>query len=118
MFFCILLLLGFLSCKNEISGQDKSKNIEAQFKKDSGILVDVRSMDEWNTGHHPKAMHSDWNSGELKTQSMNWDPNKAYYLHCAGGGRSGQAMEYLKNKGFKKVYNLGDYDDVKKLKLE
>ena len=114
IFLSMFLFLGFISC----SGQSKTKDIEAQFKKDSGILVDVRTMDEWNSGHHPKAIHSDWNSGEFKDQSTKWDPNKAYYLHCAAGGRSSKATDYLKSKGFMKVYNLGGYDDVKKLKLE
>jgi phage shock protein E len=113
-----MLFLGLFSCKNEISGQAKGKDIETQFKKDSGILVDVRTLDEWNEGHHKKAIHSDWNSGEFKEQSKNWDPSKAYYLHCAAGVRAGKAADYLKSKGFKKVYNLGGYDDVKNLKLE
>lgn len=118
IFLFMLLFLGFFSCKNEVSGQTKPKNIEAQIIKDKGILVDVRTMEEWNEGHHPKAIHSDWNSGEFKEQSKTWDPSKAYYLHCAAGGRSAEATKFLKSKGFHKVYNLGGYDDVKNLKLE
>ncbi len=114
----MLLILGLFSCKYEVTGQNKIKDIAAQFKKDSGILVDVRTIEEWNEGHHPKAILSDWDGGVFKVQSMKWDKSKAYYLHCAAGGRSGQASEYLKSKGFKKVYNLGGYDDVMKLKLE
>lgn len=118
IFLSALLIFSLLSCKTEVTGQNKIKDIAAQFKKDSGILVDVRTPEEWNEGHHPKAILADWNSGDFKKQAATWNPSNSYYLHCAAGGRSGQAVEYLKSKGFKKVYNLGGYNDVLKLKLE
>lgn len=118
LIFSLFIILGLSSCKNDATAQNKAKQIETQIKKDSGILIDVRTIEEWNSGHHPKAIHISWDNGDFQLQSKNWDPNKAYYLHCAAGGRSGSAAEFLKGKGFKKVYNLGGYDDVKNLKLD
>jgi rhodanese-related sulfurtransferase len=118
-FYVFLLFSIFcLSCKNEIAAQDKSKKIEEKFKKEQGILVDVRTDEEWNEGHHPNAIHADWNGGEFKKQMQSWDTSKSYFLHCAGGGRSEKAVEYMKSKGFIKSYNLGGYDQVKNLKLD
>jgi phage shock protein E len=114
----VLLFLGMFSCKSDISAQQDLKNLESRIKKENGILVDVRSLEEWNSGHHPKAIHLDWNGSTFKTVSASWDTSRSYYLHCAGGGRSARAVDYLKSKGFNKVYNLGGYDDVKNLKLE
>lgn len=114
----ILIVLGMFSCKSDIASQNKLKDIETQFKTEKGILVDVRSLEEWNSGHHTKAIHLDWNGGEFENKTKSWDPEKSYFLHCSVGGRSSKATNYLKSKGFKKVYNIGGYDDIKNLKLE
>lgn len=111
-FFASFIL--FISC--QVSGQDFVKDPAAQMKKQPGTIVDVRTLDEWNTGHHPKAIHADWLSDDFRKKSAGWDKSKTYYLHCAAGGRSGEAVEYLKKNGFKNVYNLGGYDRVKNLK--
>lgn len=115
-FFCFIGLFMFLACQNSVSGQEFVKDPAAQMKKEPGTIVDVRTLDEWNSGHHPKALHADWLSDDFKKKSASWDKSKSYYLHCAAGGRSGEAVQYLKSKGFKKVYNLGGYDRVKNLK--
>jgi phage shock protein E len=98
-----------------LCAQDVVKDIQARMKQDPGVVVDVRTRQEWNQGHHAKAIHADWTSGDLKRQAAGWDKNKTYYLYCAVGGRSAQAVKYLSDRGFRKVYNLGGYDRVKKL---
>ena len=112
-FFLVSLLF---KCKNDSIGQGNPKNIAEQIAKDPGIMVDVRTPEEWNSGHHPRAIHADWDGGQFQLESAKWDPSKTYYLYCAAGGRSSAATEYLKSKGFKKVYNLGGYNQVKNLK--
>ena len=34
------------------------------------------------------------------------DKSKSYFIYCKSGARSGQTCELMKQKGFKKVYNL------------
>ncbi len=113
-----LLFLGIVSCKSNVNAQLNGKEIETRYKKENAVLVDVRTMEEWNSGHHPKAIHLDWYSDEFKKKTASWDSSGTYFLHCAGGGRSSKAVDYLKSKGFNKVYNLGGYDDIKNLKLD
>ena len=112
-FFLISLVF---ACKNDSIGQGNPKNIAEQIAKDPGIIVDVRTPEEWNSGHHQRAIHADWDNGQFQKEASKWDPSKTYYLYCAAGGRSSEATEYLKSKGFKKVFNLGGYNQAKNLK--
>lgn len=109
-----LVLLSFVV--SGLSAQEFVKDIPAQLKRDPGVVVDVRTRSEWDRGHYAKAIHADWSGGELKKLSAGWDKNKTYYLYCAVGGRSAQALKYLTDRGFRKVYNLGGYDRVKSLR--
>ncbi|HQX44822.1 MAG: rhodanese-like domain-containing protein [Saprospiraceae bacterium] len=109
MLFVMMLFAG-ISCLSSQSGPVKVKELLA---KKPGILIDVRTLGEWNTGHHEMARHLDWNNGAFKQASADFDKSKTYYLYCASGGRSGQAAEYLKKAGFKNVVNLGGYNNLK-----
>lgn len=111
-FFFLVLF----ACNQPGNAQEFVKDVAAQLKKEPGIIVDVRTPEEWKSGHHSKAMHADWLSDDFRKKSASWDKNKTYYLHCAAGGRSSEAVEYLRKNGFKKVYNLGGYDRIKDLK--
>jgi len=111
----VLLVLFFTSFGfiQSSFAQFKTVNVKELMDKKPGILIDVRSIEEWNSGHHKLAKHHDWINGDFEKASVNFDKNKTYYLYCRSGGRSGQATEYLKNKGFKNVVNLGGFSNLK-----
>lgn len=81
--------------------------------KQSDILVDVRTPGEFKDGHVKKALNSDFNGGQFAEQIKGWDKNKTYYLYCASGNRSSKAAKLMSETGFKHVYNLGAYKDLK-----
>lgn len=73
--------------------------ITEELDNGTAILVDVRGDDEWESGHAAGAMHLSVDrirSGEVPTK----DVSKKVYLYCASGGRSGTAMQVLKEKGY------------------
>lgn len=43
---------------------------------------------------------------QLEKRYTELDPNQTYYIHCKGGTRSGKAVQFLKQKGFKNVKNV------------
>lgn len=67
-------------------------------------VVDVRTKDEYSTGHisGAKSIPLDELSGKLSEL----DQEKPYLIVCLSGSRSAQAVKLLKSKGFGKVYNL------------
>lgn len=69
-------------------------------------LVDVRTPQEWGTGHIDGALHIDWFDDDFKQRIAKLDKNKPVRLYCAAGGRSEEARELLREMGFKDVKDL------------
>ena len=42
----------------------------------------------------------------FESDLLNLDRNKAYYLICRSGRRSGLATSFMRDNGFKEVYNI------------
>ncbi|OKL40555.1 rhodanese-like domain-containing protein [Pontibacter flavimaris] len=81
------------------------------------VLVDVRTPEEYESGHLDGAMLSDFRGGVFAEDLKNWDKDKVYYLYCASGNRSGQAAELMKQAGFQHIYDLGGYQSLKEAGL-
>src|SRR5690606_24729136 len=81
---------------------------EKAITSEDAQLVDVRTPEEYKKGHVKNARLIDWKKREQfeKQTSKKLDPSKPVYLYCAAGVRSHAAAEFLRNKGFKWVYEL------------
>ncbi len=69
-------------------------------------LVDVRTPLEFQKEHITKALNYDINGDSFTMQVNRLDKEKPVYVYCLSGGRSGAAVEYLKEEGFKNVLEL------------
>lgn len=109
-----ILLMSFImtSCSN---GQDKSTsntvaedvNVETfQSKMDGAQLLDVRTPAEWNEGIIEVAIMADFYEDSFKSELEKLDKEVPVAVYCRSGGRSGSAMDIMKEMGFKEVYNL------------
>lgn len=67
-------------------------------------VIDVRTPGEYSTGHIPGSANIPLN--ELPGQIGKLDKEEPVLVVCLSGNRSNQAAEYLKGRGFKKIYNL------------
>jgi len=74
-------------------------------KDQSPVVLDVRTEEEYKTGHLKGAVLIDFRNPEFEKNVNKLDKKKTYMLYCRSGNRSGQAMEIFKKNGFKKVYN-------------
>jgi rhodanese-related sulfurtransferase len=76
---------------------------------EEGLLIDVRTPDEWAEGHLKGAAHKDYWGDDDFDAAMNTIPrDRPVLVYCAGGGRSGLAANELYKAGHLKVYNLED----------
>ncbi|OQA01815.1 MAG: Beta-lactamase hydrolase-like protein [Planctomycetes bacterium ADurb.Bin401] len=66
-------------------------------------LLDVRSIDEFNSGHLPNAQHI--YVGELPKFIEDVDRSKLVVTFCGSGQRAAIAASYLKQNGFRNVGN-------------
>lgn len=71
-----------------------------------GILLDVRTPGEFKKGHIPGAVNIDFFNDGFTAALDTLDKNIQYEVYCHSGGRSGEATELMKNKGFTKLIDL------------
>lgn len=81
-----------------------SKNkVKEILEKKEGILLDVRTDDEYLEKHVEGSIHIPLN--ELSERADELDKNKLYITFCRSGVRSKSAAFILQNLGFEKIYN-------------
>lgn len=71
------------------------------------IIVDVRSKEEFQSGHIKDAIHCDVETITKNAPKVLKDKDLHYFVYCASGYRSSVAQGELKRLGYKKVDNLG-----------
>lgn len=76
--------------------------------KKNVVLLDVRTIEEYQTGHLKNAQLLDFNKGDFAAQLPKLFPQKTYLLYCRSGKRSDKAATDMKTAGFKRVYQLKD----------
>ena len=80
----------------------------AIYAKDKDVLIiDVRTLAEWNSGYLENAIHIPLNTIEKNITLTELDKNKEIYLYCRSGNRSGKATSILQNLSYKNVTNIG-----------
>lgn len=111
----ILFIIGILigcSTGGKISG-GKLSPAEAWKKIEKGaMLVDVRTPDEYRSGHIEGAKNIPLDQIKSKPEGLGLEPEKEMVLYCRSGHRAGLAEAILEKHGFKKVYNAGGYSGL------
>lgn len=70
-------------------------------------LIDVRTIEEYNDGHLKNSELIDfYKTSEFESYINSLDKNGKYLIYCRRGNRSDQALNIMKQKGFKNVSDL------------
>lgn len=110
--FCIAALLVLT-----VSACSKGDAEIAWTKVNQGaLLVDVRTLGEFNEGHLPGAKLIPVSELENRLAELGDDKNRPIVVYCKSGIRSGRAEELLEAKGFTDVTNGGGYMAMKSVK--
>lgn len=100
--------MGFLDM---FKRKDMSAEIKEYLEKDA-VILDVRTLAEWNEGHIENAKHIVLNLIPLEIEQIkSW--KKPVIAVCRSGGRSGQATQFLAQNGVD-VINGGPWQNVAK----
>ena len=85
---------------------DTYGGLSAALMQNADVTVyDVRTAEEYVTGHVPGAINIP--HGEIAKKLPFWKKNDVMVVYCASGGRSFMAYEALTDKGFKYVTDFG-----------
>ena len=76
-------------------------------------VIDVRSLNEWNSGHLESALHLEWQN--ITSIQSNIPKNEEIYLYCRSGNRSGKATKILLDAGYTNVINAGSIEEASSL---
>jgi rhodanese-related sulfurtransferase len=70
-------------------------------------LIDIRTAEEFNSGHIEGAANSDfYKTANFSNYLDSLDKNNKYLIYCRTGHRSSQALNIMRAKGFKNVSDM------------
>ena len=82
--------------------------------KQGAVIVDVRNVSEYKTGHIPRPLHIELEKIKASVPLLK-KKNKPVITVCRSGNRSGVAVNLLKAEGID-VYNGGAWNDLQNKK--
>ncbi|MFS6938219.1 putative phage shock protein E [Neisseria animaloris] len=83
-------------------------------QKSQSIWIDVRTLEEFNTGHLKGAVNIPHDQIAEKIRSISTDKTQQVNLYCHSGRRAESALQALKKLGYTNVVNHGSYQDLRK----
>ena len=120
LILCTLLLTGCSGAGQSTDGpgtvnsyqQIDQETAKQMMEQDDGhVVVDVRRLDEFESGHIPGAICIPNESIESKPPEELPNPAQIILIYCRSGNRSKQAAEKLFNMGYSNVYEFGGIID-------
>jgi phage shock protein E len=105
----IMSLVTLVSCNAQV--EKKENNIAQNQENMKTIIVDVRTVEEWNEGHAECSVNYPLDKVVSKAEEL-----KQYdkvVLVCRSGGRASSAKMQLENLGVKNIENLGAWQNIK-----
>ena len=107
LYFLLLLLS---ACSRQGGDGDSVQVLNAKDFNDrieaNAVLLDVRTPEEFTSGHIPDAINLDYKSGNFSDRLDSLDKSKDYMVYCLSGVRSGKAADLMKEKGFNSITTL------------
>ena len=92
--------------KSNITEISKEEVLNKINNKDNIVICDVRTLDTWQEGHLPNAVHCDRGMLEINIEKIIPDLNEEIILYCGGGTRSAVSAESMQRMGYKNVKSL------------
>jgi len=114
--FCIIIHFQAVAQQQKVIAKDITvKEFNRMITAQPGTILDVRTNGEVAKGAINKSAHIDLFDDNFETKIEQLDKSKPVYIYCASGGRSSEAMDIMKKKGFTELYNLtGGYSAWKR----
>ncbi len=70
------------------------------------VVLDVRTLREYQGGHLPNAIMIDFRSPSFRDEMDRLDRGKTYLVYCRTGNRSTSALTVMRELGFQKAFHL------------
>jgi rhodanese-related sulfurtransferase len=124
-------LLGLTACGGDDSGQSATATVTVAATSGSGgneastastieikestIVIDVRTPEEFAAGHLDYAINLDVSNPNFAEEIDAYGRDGDYVLYCRSGARAAQAAAAMANMGFTNVTNAGGLEEASAL---
>ncbi len=105
-FAALILLAGCSSTGSASTVNLNVSEFSQKITEPDVIILDVRTPEEFASGHIEGALNIDFNSGDFANEITRLNPSENYAIYCRSGSRSGQAASIMHKAGFHDVSNL------------
>ena len=109
----IVVLLFVIACVSSPKKQTQMNELapdawaELQEQTSESVILDVRTVEEFESGYIKGALNMDIRGGpDFLASIESLDKSKSYFLYCRSGARSGRACQLMSQMGFSALYNL------------
>ncbi len=89
-----------------LSSEDFFKLLEENQKNKDTVLIDCRTLPEFNAGKIKGAVILDFYAPDFHNKLSTLNKDKKYFIYCRTGSRSKIMLDMMQRSGFKEVYNL------------
>jgi rhodanese-related sulfurtransferase len=90
----------------DISIEEAYNLIENNTENQNFIILDIRTQEEYESGHIQNSIMIDYYSDIFKNELDKLDKNKTYLIYCRTGRRTGLTLDIMEELGFIEVYNM------------
>lgn len=116
VFVLVLVFMCGCSSNDTVKVVQVDKNKAESLIDEGALLIDVRSITEYNQGHIDGAINIDVQEILNVTDSITYEnasisKNKKIIVYCRSGSRSSSAAAKLVELGYTNVYDLGSIDN-------
>ncbi len=105
-FAALIFLAGCSSTRSATTVNLNVSEFSQKITEPDVIILDVRTPEEFASGHIEGALNIDFNSGDFANEITRLNPSENYAIYCRSGSRSGQAASIMHKAGFHDVSNL------------
>ena len=85
---------------------ESSSDLVSVFNSNSGVIIDVRTSDDYSLGHIRNAINLDLMSTDFADFFADLNRNTELFVYCMDGIRSKVAVSILNEMGFKHIVIL------------
>jgi rhodanese-related sulfurtransferase len=105
------ILIANISCAAQPDNVLAPKDFKSKMAQPSVTVLDVRTPEEFKSGHLEKATNINVNDSAFESQSAKLDKAKPILVYCKAGIRSKKAADMLRAKGYQVHELKGGLDE-------
>lgn len=108
LIYLFLAVAALSACNNKQENTQlvNPEKFSEMIAAEEGQVIDVRTPEEFNAGHIKNAVNINIHDENFESRIESLDKSKAVYVYCKSGGRSADATDVFKEKGFKNIIEL------------